>query len=314
VIETSPVHRPVLLREALAGLELEAGGLYVDCTFGRGGHSKAILDRLGSAGRLLALDKDPAAVASIEAEGLSADERFCLEYGSFVRLRELAAQRDWLGRVSGVLMDLGVSSPQLDEAERGFSFLRDGPLDMRMDTGRGITAAEWLAEVSETELTAVLRDFGEERYARRIARTIVARRKSRPFLATADLAETVAEAAPTREKGKHPATRSFQAIRIFINRELDELPQGLRQAVEVLRPGGRLAVISFHSLEDRIVKRFMRDEERGGGQDKLRWPMPPLPAGTLKRIGKAIQPSEEEVAKNPRARSAVLRVAERTGP
>lgn len=312
--EAPSIHRPVLLREALEALEALApasNGLIVDCTFGRGGHSRAILNCLGSAGRLLALDKDPDAVASPEAAAVSADSRCSVEHGSFARLREIAGRRDWVGRVSGVLMDLGVSSPQLDEGERGFSFMRSGPLDMRMDTSRGETAAEWLAKVSDSELARVLRDFGEERYSRRIAHALVTRRTQRPFLTTGDLAEAIERAVPSREKGKHPATRSFQAIRIAINQELDELAQGLDQALEILQPGGRLVVIAFHSLEDRIVKRFMRDEERGGGPVDPRLPFVQSRPARLKRIGKATLPDELEVAENPRARSAVMRVAER---
>lgn len=303
-------HRPVMLREVLDGLALRADGLYVDCTFGRGGHSAAILEHLGAEGRLLALDKDLEAVASQEARRLGADPRFALDHGSFANLREFVERRGWLGHVAGVLMDLGVSSPQLDEADRGFSFMRDGPLDMRMDTTRGMTAAEWLAGVSERELAGVLRDYGEERYARRIARAILEGRSKHPILSTRELVEIIESAVPTRERGRHPATRSFQAIRIFINKELEELEQGLRQAVDVLKPGGRLVIIAFHSLEDRIVKRFMRDEERG------RTVLPHLPlhateSGRLKRVGKARMPEPEEVRDNPRARSAVLRVAER---
>jgi 16S rRNA (cytosine1402-N4)-methyltransferase len=305
------LHRPVLLKEAVECLMPESGSHIVDCTFGRGGHSRVILDCLGDQGRLLALDKDPDAIASREAAALLADPRVTLRHGSFARLRELVEQCGWAGRVSGVLMDLGVSSPQLDEAERGFSFMRSGPLDMRMDTSRGVTAAEWLAVVSENELARVLRDFGEERFAGRIARAVIAQRSHRPVMTTGDLAGIIEQAVPTREKGKHPATRSFQAIRIFINQELDELEQGLQQAIDILRPGGRLVVISFHSLEDRIVKRFMRDEERGGGAHDVRWPGQPLRPARLKRIGKAIMPCAEELSENPRARSAVLRVAER---
>jgi 16S rRNA (cytosine1402-N4)-methyltransferase len=311
VSDVLPVHRPVLLREAMEGLAPAPNSRIVDCTFGRGGHSEAILDCLGGEGRLLALDKDPEAVASAEALSLSADSRFVLEHGSFAQLKKIVEHQGWLGQVAGVLMDLGVSSPQLDEAGRGFSFMRSGPLDMRMDTSRGATAAEWLAKISEGELARVLRDFGEERYARRIARAVIARRTQRPFLTTGDLAETIERAVPSREKGKHPATRSFQAIRILINHELDELEQGLEQALDILRPGGRLAVIAFHSLEDRIVKRFMRDEERGGGPNDPRLPIQHSHPARLKRIGKAVLPGEGEVAENPRARSAVLRVAER---
>ena len=302
-------HQPVMLREMIEGLLPGRGGYVVDCTFGRGGHAAAILDRLGSEGRLLALDRDPRAVASREATLLREDGRFFLEQGCFSRLEEFAERYGWAGRISGILMDLGVSSPQLDEPERGFSFQRNGFLDMRMDTGQGITAAQWLAGVAESDLAAVLRNFGEERYARRIARAIVARRKESPVRTTGELAGIIERAIPFREKGKHPATRSFQAIRIFINRELDELRQGLGQAIEILAPGGRLVVITFHSLEDRIVKRFMRDEERGGNAEP-KLPQPALSA-RLRRIGKAIRASRDEVEKNPRARSAVLRVAER---
>jgi len=310
VSQEDRAHRPVMLREVLDGLALKADGLYVDCTFGRGGHSGAILESLGPEGRLLALDKDPEAVTSEEAQRLMTDPRFALEYGSFASLREFVQLRGWSSHVAGVLMDLGVSSPQLDEAGRGFSFMRDGTLDMRMDTGRGMTAAEWLAGASESELVSVLRDYGEERYARRIAGAIIERRSKSPIVSTGELVELIEKAVPTRERGKHPATRSFQAIRIFINRELEELEQGLRQAMDVLKPGGRLVVIAFHSLEDRIVKRFMRDEERGGAVLSHFSLHPPEP-GRLKRIGKARMPEPEEVRSNPRARSAVLRVAER---
>jgi 16S rRNA (cytosine1402-N4)-methyltransferase len=305
------IHRPVLLQEALEGLAVAPEGYIVDCTFGRGGHAKAILDQLSDRGRLLAFDKDLDAITSQEAAALLRDSRFALRHGSFAQLKEIVEAQGWADRVSGVLMDLGVSSPQLDEAERGFSFIRSGPLDMRLDTSRGPTAAEWLTTAPESELAQVLRTFGEERFARRIARAIVVERSRRPLLTTGDLARIIEEAVPTREKGKHPATRSFLAIRIFINRELDELEQGLRQSVDLLRPGGRLVVISFHSLEDRIVKRFMRNEERGSEPAAARWPRPsPCPA-RLRRIGRAIMPSPQEIAANPRARSAVLRVAER---
>ncbi|NJD08301.1 MAG: 16S rRNA (cytosine(1402)-N(4))-methyltransferase RsmH [Methylococcaceae bacterium] len=300
-------HLPVMPAEVLDALAIVPDGVYVDGTFGRGGHSREILARLDGTGRLLALDKDAAALSSIEASLLREDGRFELVQSSFARLAELCELRGWTGKVAGVLLDLGVSSPQLDEAERGFSFLRDGPLDMRMDTNQGPTAAEWLATVDEAELARVLREYGEERFAGRIARAVVARR---PLLTTGQLVAVIEAAVPTREKNKHPATRSFQAIRIAINRELEELREVLKQAVEVLRPGGRLTVISFHSLEDRIVKRFIRDCHKGAMQPPH---LPPLVEHrpTLRAVGRAQMPGRAETAANPRSRSAVLRVAER---
>lgn len=296
-----------MLAEALEGLAVRPDGFYVDCTFGRGGHSRAILRRLGSSGRLLALDKDPAALVSVEAKMLLKEPRFTLAHGSFAGLAGQVAHRAMLGKVSGVLMDLGVSSPQLDEAERGFSFLRDGPLDMRMDTSQGPTAAQWLEQIEEDELVRVLKMYGEERFARRIARAIVA---ARPVETTRQLAALVEKAVPVKEKHKHPATRSFQAIRIAVNHELDELEQGLAQAMEVLAPGGRLVVISFHSLEDRIVKHFIRRQERGKPTPS-RLPVLTEHKPMLRAVGKAAMPAEEESRANVRARSAVLRVAER---
>lgn len=306
-----PSHRPVLLREALEGLALSVGDIALDCTFGRGGHSRAMLDEVGPSGYLLALDQDPQAIASPEAAAFRGDSRVQLVHGSFSALSQTVRQRGWHGRVAGVLMDIGVSSPQLDQPERGFSFMKNGPLDMRMDTTRGLTAATWLANVPEQELADVLHEFGEERYARRIAREIVARRVAAPLLTTRDLMRMIEAAVPAREKGKHPATRSFQAIRICINRELSELEAGLSQALEVLKPGGRLAVIAFHSLEDRIVKRFMRDHERGCTASQLRGLVQPSGIRQLRRIGKAIKPGKDEVMSNIRARSAVLRIAEK---
>lgn len=303
-------HCPVLLEEALDGLAIRPGGLYVDGTFGRGGHARAILARLGSEGRLLALDKDPQAIAAAQEQFLS-DRRFMIERGSFSMLKQRVEDRGWAGKVGGVLLDLGVSSPQLDDPERGFSFSHDGPLDMRMDPHSGHSAADWLAVAPEREIVRVLRDYGEERYAKRIVNAIVQARTATPIRTTQQLAEIVRAAHPAWEQDKHPATRSFQAIRIFINQELDDLEACLPQCVEALAPGGRLAVISFHSLEDRIVKRFMRKEARGG-----EFP-PGLPITqahfhpTLRVIGKAIHASVAEVQGNPRSRSAVLRVAER---
>jgi len=303
-------HQPVLLVEALEGLAIQPDGVYVDGTFGRGGHAGAILAELGTEGRLLAMDKDPQAVLSAEQQ-FGADPRFEIEQGTFTQLGRLVAQHRLQGRVNGLLLDLGVSSPQLDDASRGFSFSEDGPLDMRMDPGAGSSAAEWLETASEQAISKVLKTFGEERFARRIARAIVASRESEPLRTTRQLAELIAAAVPVHEYKKHPATRSFQAIRIFINHELDDIREVLEQVPDMLAPHGRLAVISFHSLEDRIVKRFIRDEYQGEP------PPPEFPlAGMdytprLRPVGKAIRAAAAEVDRNPRARSAVLRVAER---
>jgi 16S rRNA (cytosine1402-N4)-methyltransferase len=303
-------HATVLLNEAVEALHVKADGVYVDCTFGRGGHSRLILERLGERGRLIALDKDPTAVAAGRAIG---DARFQLEHSGFEHLGEVLRK---LGaeQVDGVLLDLGVSSPQLDDEQRGFSFRFDAPLDMRMDTSGGQTAAEWLATVDEGELAEVIHDYGEERFARQIARAIVVARQERAIHTTKQLSDIVAQSVRTREPGKNPATRTFQAIRIYINRELEELESVLPQCVDHLKPGGRMAVISFHSLEDRMVKHFMRDMAQG---DKLPKSVPiraaDVPQGKLRLVGRAIYAAAEEVAANPRARSAVLRVAERSG-
>jgi 16S rRNA (cytosine1402-N4)-methyltransferase len=304
------VHQPVLLREVLDGLRIRSDGIYVDGTFGRGGHAGAILAGLGPKGRLLAMDRDPEAVQSAERQ-FGGDPRFEIEQGVFTMLSHLVTQRQLKGLVNGMLLDLGVSSPQLDDPRRGFSFSDDGPLDMRMDPGEGISAAQWLAQAGERDISEVLFDFGEERYARRIARAIIRARDEAPLCTTRQLAELIAASVPLREPHKHPATRSFQAIRIFINSELEELQSVLEQVPEILARQGRLAVISFHSLEDRIVKRFIRHEYRGDQ------PPPGMPVtGTehiarLQPVGKAIRPGREEIASNPRARSAVLRIAER---
>lgn len=305
-------HLPVMLTEALEALAIKEEGVYLDFTFGRGGHSRGILERLGPSGRLLAFDRDSDAVSSDAALALTRDSRFTLLHSRFSGVAEIVAEEGLSGRVDGVLMDLGVSSPQLDNPERGFSFLNDGPLDMRMDCSTGMTAAHWLAEVDEAELVKVLFDYGEERFARRIAKAIVARRDENPLVTTRQLAELIEEVVPVREKHKHPATRSFQAIRIVINRELEEVKDGLVQAVKVLKPGGRLVVISFHSLEDRIVKRFIRAES-GAKHDPGRLPVKEsdIDKGVLKKIAKAIKAGPDEVAVNPRARSAVMRIAER---
>jgi len=302
-------HRTVLLEEAVDALALRADGAYVDATFGRGGHSRLILDRLGPRGRLIALDKDPQAVAA--AREIS-DARFNVAHASFA---DLARVLDRLGleRVDGVLLDLGVSSPQLDDAARGFSFRRDGPLDMRMDTSRGQTAAQWLDTAGEAEIREVIRDYGEERFAKQIAKAIVAARQRGPVVTTGQLADIVGAAVRTREKNKDPATRTFQAVRIYLNQELAHLSLALPQILELLTPGARLAVISFHSLEDRIVKQFMRDAARADVPIRLPLRARELPQPRLRLIGKPVRPSADEIAANPRARSATLRVAERTG-
>ena len=304
-------HNPVMLTAAIEGLAVEPDGFYLDCTFGRGGHSQAILQRMNATGKLLAIDKDATAVT--EARTLLDDSRFKIEHSSFSNLYQLVEQCEWMGKVSGVLMDLGVSSPQLDVAERGFSFLREGALDMRMNTATGETAADWLAKAVETDIVRVLKVYGEERFARRIARSIVQSRVLNPIVTTGQLARLVQQAIPVPDRHKHPATRTFQAIRIHINQELDELEQGLAQVVQVLKPGGRLVVIAFHSLEDRIVKRFIRKEARGGVIPKSLPMAAPAFEPRLKRIGKAQRASEDEVTQNPRARSAILRVAQRLG-
>jgi len=308
--EAGDEHRPVLLNEVLEGLNIRPTGIYVDGTYGRGGHARAIVQRLGPDGRLLAIDRDPQAVAAARAM-FTAEPRVIVERGRFAELERLSEHHGVKGKVDGILLDLGVSSPQLDAAARGFSFRLDGPLDMRMDPDAGLSAAQWLARASEREITVVLRDYGEERYATRIARAIVAQRSVAPIETTGQLADVIRAANPSREKGKDPATRSFQAIRIFINQELDDLRTCLDQSIRVLAPGGRLAVISFHSLEDRIVKRFIRREARG---DEFPPDMPVRQADLkprLRALGKARRPGAHEVQANPRARSAVLRVAER---
>ncbi|MBS9427451.1 MULTISPECIES: 16S rRNA (cytosine(1402)-N(4))-methyltransferase RsmH [Photorhabdus] len=304
-------HTSVLLDEAVNGLNIRENGIYIDGTFGRGGHSRLILSQLGTAGRLIAIDRDPQA---IEVAKAITDPRFSIVHGPFSKLAHYIENAGLTGKIDGVLLDLGVSSPQLDDPERGFSFMRDGPLDMRMDPTRGQSAAEWLMHATADDIAWVLKTFGEERFAKRIARAIVARNQEDPITRTKALADLIAQASPVKEKHKHPATRSFQAIRIYINSELEEIEQALEGALQVLAPQGRLSVISFHSLEDRIVKRFIRQNSRG----------PQVPAGlplteeqlkarggrSLKSIGK-MKPSEEEVADNPRARSSVLRFAEK---
>ncbi len=306
------VHQTVLLEEAVNALLIEgdrAQAIYVDGTFGRGGHSRRILRGLGDAGRLIAFDKDPYAIANARE---ITDPRFHIVHDSFATmtaaLTDLSVQK-----VDGILMDLGISSPQVDDAERGFSFRNDGPLDMRMDTTRGLSAAEWLAQEDEQKIREVIENYGEERFAFQIAKAIIARRAVEPITSTRQLAELVANAVKTREKGKDPATRTFQAIRIFINKELEDLETGLSAAYESLAPNGRMVVISFHSLEDRIVKQFFASKVNVAQPDR-RLPIRTvdLPQAEMRLIGR-IKPSEEEILRNPRARSAIMRVAERIG-
>jgi 16S rRNA (cytosine1402-N4)-methyltransferase len=303
-------HRTVLLDEAVDGLNVRADGTYVDCTYGRGGHSRLILARLGAKGRLIAMDRDPVAV---EAGKKMRDERFTILHGAFGQLRAVLA-RAGVATADGVLLDLGVSSPQLDEAARGFSFRHDAPLDMRMDTSTGITAAEWLATASANEIREVIRNYGEERFAKQIAAAIVAARARGPLCTTRELAALVAASVPTREPRQDPATRTFQALRIHVNQEIEELSLALPQCAELLAPSGRLVVISFHSLEDRIVKRYMRNESLA---DRLPARLPvrasELPQPRMRLVGRAVRPGDAEVTANPRARSAVMRVAERLG-
>ena len=304
-------HVTVLLHEAVDALEVKPGGVYVDGTFGRGGHSHLILSKLGANGRLVVFDKDPQAIA-VARQLAETDKRVQVVHGGFVGF-QVALKELGIEAVDGALFDLGVSSPQIDDAERGFSFRYDAPLDMRMDTTRGQTAAQWLAEAGEEEIREVIRDYGEERFNSQIARAIVQQRQERPILTTGQLAQLAAQAVRTRERGQDPATRTFQAIRIFINRELEEISAVLPQAAGYLKTGGRLAVIAFHSLEDRIVKQFIRRHSRPAPLPK--WVMvreSERPEPPLREIGKAQRASAAETAANPRARSAVLRVAERT--
>lgn len=305
-------HRTVLLDEAVDALNLEgarASGTYIDGTFGRGGHSRLLLSRLAPQGRLIAFDKDPQAIATAQQID---DPRFSIVHDSFATMSDALAARG-IGRVDGILLDLGISSPQVDDASRGFSFRQDGPLDMRMDTTRGMSAAEWIATAPQTQLEKVIRDYGEERYAFQIAKAIVARRAVEPISSTRQLAAIVADTVKSREKGKDPATRTFQAVRIFINQELEDLEAGLNAAYGVLAPGARMSVISFHSLEDRMVKQFFASKAKVAQPDR-RLPIraADLPQPLMRLVDK-IKPSDLEVEANPRARSAVLRVAERLG-
>ena len=301
-------HIPVLKDEVLAALALQEDSLVVDATYGRGGHTRAIMAELGDEGRLIVIDRDPAAIAQAESEW-GEDKRVDIVHAPFSMLSEILEQRDLRGRITAMLFDFGVSSPQLDDAERGFSFTHDGPLDMRMDTTRGISAREWLQQVEEHELIHVLRKFGEERFARKVAARI---KQYEEIKTTGELAAIVSDVVKTREPGKHPATRTFQAIRIAVNAELEEIASVLPQALQCLAAGGRLVIISFHSLEDRLVKRFFRDQSKGD-------PFPPdLPvtndmlSPTLRQVGKPIKAGVDELDQNRRARSAILRVVEKT--
>ncbi|WFC61259.1 16S rRNA (cytosine(1402)-N(4))-methyltransferase RsmH [Pseudomonas sp. REST10] len=310
--DTNYRHITVLLDEAVEGLAVRGDGCYMDGTFGRGGHSRLILQKLGPDGRLLGFDKDPLAIATGEALAAE-DGRFVVVQRSFAELGEEAVVRGLDGQVSGILLDLGVSSPQLDDPERGFSFLNDGPLDMRMNPDAGVSAADWIARADEDDIARVFKDYGEERFAKRMARAVVQRRVEQPFTRTADLAKVLADANPAWEKGKNPATRAFQGIRIFVNNELGDLERGLEAALESLEVGGRLVVISFHSLEDRIVKQFMKRQAKGEA-DKLPRDLPIIPKAfepRLKLIGKPVYASDEELKANPRSRSAVMRIAEK---
>lgn len=304
------MHTPVLMQEVIQGLNVIPHGLYVDCTFGRGGHSQAILNALNQEGRLIAIDKDLTAIAHGESF-FSNDPRLRLVHGSFSQIATITKQLGMNGQVNGILMDLGVSSPQLDDPQRGFSFMHQGPLDMRMDVTQSLNAEGFVNHAEEREMAFVFKEYGEERFALRIARAIVRARLEAPIRTTHELAEIVKRANPKWEKHKHPATRVFQAIRIHVNRELDDLTAGLEQCVDVLAPHGRLAVISFHSLEDRLVKQFMRNKERGAQ------PPPGIPIRAVevtkifRRVGKSIRPSEIEIEQNSRARSAVLRIGEK---
>ena len=303
-------HTTVLLQEAVEALVTDPDGFYVDGTFGRGGHTAELLARLSGRGRVLAIDKDPQAIASGE-ERFAQDDRLGFFHGSFAELQNVAAQMEKAGEISGVLLDLGVSSPQLDQADRGFSFMRDGPLDMRMDTSRGLSAAEWIASADEQEIARVIKEYGEERFARRMASAVIRERAIKPITGTVQPAKILAAAHPAWERGRHPATKAFQGIRIFINRELDDLEDLLAQVIDTLKVGGRLVIISFHSLEDRRVKRFIRDQEQGIKLPK-NLPVRDVDRGVrLVKVGKAIKPAVSEVDGNVRSRSAVMRIAER---
>jgi 16S rRNA (cytosine1402-N4)-methyltransferase len=304
-------HQPVFFEEAIQALNIVPNGIYIDGTFGRGGHARAILDALGPEGRLIALDKDEDAIRHAEAY-FSDDPRFTIIHDSFANINEVTRKLDVYGQVSGILLDLGVSSPQLDEAERGFSFMRAGPLDMRMDVTQNMNAEIFVNQTAEADMADIFKEYGEERYARRISRAIGRARSEERITTTTALAEIVKEAHPAWGKHKHPATRVFQAIRIYVNEELTDLNKGLKRCLEVLAADGRLAVISFHSLEDRIVKRFMRAEAEGPRFPRGVPVMNEMLKTNFKCVGKAIKPSDEEIKRNIRSRSAILRIGEKT--
>jgi 16S rRNA (cytosine1402-N4)-methyltransferase len=304
-------HVSVLMNETLEALDIKADGTYIDGTFGRGGHSGQILSRLGEQGRLQAIDQDPQAIEA--SKKFADDARFNIVHTRFSNIEQVATEAGILGQVDGILLDIGVSSPQLDDADRGFSFMKDGPLDMRMDPTSGRSAAQWLAEAELEDITFVIKKYGEEKFGRRIAHKIVETRDETPITTTKQLADLVDEAVPVKDKHKHPATRTFQAIRIYINSELEEIQTALQASLSVLKPGGRLVVISFHSLEDRIVKQFIKKQSKGEAVPRG---LPLTEAQlnknlTLKALGKAIKPTADEIAANPRSRSSVLRVAQK---
>lgn len=302
-------HSPVLLNEAIEGLNLAEGGVFVDATFGRGGHSERILAQLKEGSRLIVIDQDPDAI-NVAKGKYDSQPNVSIYHASFTALKQIAENDNVMGKVSGILFDLGVSSPQLDQAERGFSFMRDGPLDMRMNNSQGITASEWLAQVSEEELAQVIREYGEEKFARRIAKAVVMERQCAPITRTQQLASIIANVVPKKEMHKHPATRTFQAIRLYVNQELQAIRDALQQSLEVLKVGGRLVVISFHSLEDRIVKQFMRGYVKGVRLPK-EVPIVNAMGQRLKEVSKAVKAGDAEIERNVRARSAVLRITEK---
>lgn len=311
MITTSPQHVSVLLEESINAVVTDTEGTYIDATFGRGGHTRALLEKLGPNAKVIALDQDPQAIQA--AETLQSDPRFDIIHTPFSNLQQVLEKRQLTGKVTGILFDLGVSSPQLDDAERGFSFMRDGPLDMRMDTTQGETAAEWLNNAKKDEISWVLKEYGEERFARKIASAIVMDREKKPFERTKPLADMIARVSPVKEKHKHPATRTFQAIRIHVNKELEQIELALEASLSALKQDGRLVVISFHSLEDRLVKRFIRKHSEG---KKVPPGLPVTDAElnkdkSLEKISKAIKPGAAEITANPRARSSVLRIARR---